>query len=1036
MFKKTILIVSLITVFLCSLSAANFAQAATLKPSLELRQIDSVNVPFQHNRPYPSFEKQNGTTYIDLAGTWKYYKLSSRNSNNEVAATLARRDGAAIISLESAGYHAANFNDNGWTNRDLPICENPNGGPEEERVYWFRRHFTVSSDLQGKYVQLAILGSNYITDVWVNGKYVRWHEGGYTSFVLDVTNFLNYGADNVIAVRVHNIPWENSLSYREIVPYWTLDYRNYGGIFRNIYLEADEPLHIVRTDIKPSLKLVGGQPIEDEGHIDVNVVLYNAGASTQEANVSLAVYGTAVNENNILDPRPESILNISNPITVIGPSSGSVQVGVSSNVFQDFEPNNGTSGSYFQDIYQSSPVFETANVHSGTRSLKITAGTGGGTVGISAADNSGYLDISTAKSVSIWVYDTQGNNTIQLRLRDADGDGGSGGDANFLWSDDSSVQNQWTKITFDLNRYPDVANLDLTRISKLEFYEYNQGTYYFDDLEYTVNDARVLTFSLDLDGTSLWSPENPALFILKSDLNSGTALSTQFGIREIEIDNANCRFLLNKVPTFLAGVARHEDMPNVYRKFTESEMAALKIDFQNAKDANMNFIRTAHYANHPYAYILADRMGIMIWEELAATWFDGPAFDIQRLTRKVAKQMWLEMIYRDYNRPSIIIWSSSNEGGEEEPRRLFNEDLHSVADLVDGTRLCGQAIVGSDDTDTSLAADDFLGINEYWGVFYGTTGDYYNQTKASLKRTNVAYPNKPIIVSEMGTWSNQDLSLMAEQVNCWTNTFKAFNEKPFVAGVVWWALNDWWQAAGTPQTMGAITWDRATKKTVYNSIKADYTDTWTRPVVKVLAPSEDASLSSYVAITAYAEDFRGANVGIDTVQYKIDSGAYVDMPEQVSNQYSAVWDSSAVSNGAHTITVKATDLNGQPRIHLIDVTVNNSVPNTMHIQSIGMSRVTSKVGKVNYANARADVLVVDGSGLPVPSATVSGQWSGLTSDSDVKATSSSGHAIIDSNKVPANQSGTFTFTVTNITKSGWTYDPASNVQTSASILNP
>lgn len=1033
MFKKMVLITSLIAILLCSLSAA---QAATLKPSLELRQVDSVNVPFQHNRPYPSFEKQNGTTYIDLAGTWKYYKYASQASNSQVTTTLTRRDGATIGSLESPGYHAVNFNDNGWSNRTLPTCENPNGGAEEERVYWFRRHFTVSSDLQGKYVQLAFLGANYITDVWVNGKYVRWHEGGYTSFALDVTNFLNYGADNVIAVRVHNIPWENSASYREIVPYWTLDYRNYGGIFRNIYLEAGEPLRIVRMDIKPSLKLVGEQPIQNEGHVDVNVVLYNAGAATQDANVSLSVYGTAVNQDNILDPKPESIIDLSNPVAINGSSSGSVQVGVSSNVFQNLEPNNGTSGSYFQDIYQSSPVLDTANAHSGARSLMITAGTGGGTVGISAADSSGYLDLSTAKSLSVWVYDTQGNNSLQLRLRDANGNGGSGGDANFIWSDAVSVQNQWTRITFDLNRYPDVANLDLARISKFELYEYNQGTYYFDDLEYAINETKVLTFSLDLLGTNLWSPENPALFILKSDLNSGTGLSTQFGIRQIEIDNINCRFLLNKVPTFLAGVARHEDMPNVYRKFTESEMAALRTDFQNAKDANMNFIRTAHYSNHPYAYILADRMGIMIWEELPATWFDGPSYDIQRLTRKVAKQMWLEMIYRDYNRPSIIIWSSSNEGGEEGPRKLFNEDLHSVADIVDGTRLSGQAIVGSADTDTSLAADDFLGVNEYWGVFYGTTGEYYNQTKASLKRTNAAYPNKPIIVSEMGTWSNQDLSLMANQVNCWTNTFKAFNEKPFVAGVVWWALNDWWQCAGTPQTMGAITWDRATKKSVYNSIKADYADTWTRPVVKTLAPSDDASLSGNVTITAYAEDFRGVNVGIDTVQYKIDSGAFNDMTGQGGNQYSAVWDSNTVSNGAHTMTVKATDYNGQPRIHLIDVTVNNAVNNTMHIQSIGMSTVNSTVKRVNYVNGRADVLVVNASGQPVASANVSGQWSGLTSDSDQKLTSSSGHAVVDSNKVRSNIPGTFTFTVTGITKSGWTYDPASNVQTSASILKP
>lgn len=1034
MFKKIVVIAGALSLFLCFLNADCLAAVATLRQSLDLRQIDSVNVPFQHNRPYASFEKQNSRTYFDLAGTWKYYKLSGVKSNNEIATTLSRRDGSTISSLETPGYHTVNFNDNGWTNRDLPICENQIGISKEERVYWFRRHFNVSSAMQGKYVGLKLLGANYITDMWINGKYVRWHEGGYTSFSLDVTRYLNYGADNVIAIRVHNIPWDNRSTDKDIVPYKTLDFRNYGGIFRDIYLEAAEPLHIVRTDIKPSLKLFNGWPIQNEGHVDVNVVLYNAGTTTQTANVNLSVFGTTVNDANILNPKAEAIANLLNPIAIVGVASNTIPVEVTNNIYQNFEPNNGTPGSYFQDVYQSSPAFETAIVHSGTRSLKISAASSGSTVGILAANSSGYIDLSTAKSLSVWAYDTQGNNTVQLRLKDADGDGGSGNDGNCLWSDTSAVQNQWTKITFDLNRYPDVANLDLNRISKIELYEWNQGVYYFDDLEFTINETKVLTFSLDLFGTSLWTPVNPALFVLKTDLNSGGELFySQFGIRQVEIDNANCRFLLNKVPTFLAGVARHEDMPNVFRKFTESEAAALKTDFQNAKDANMNFIRTAHYANHPYAYILADRMGIMIWEELVATWFDAAAFDVQRQTRKVAKQMWLEMIYRDYNRPSIIIWSTNNEGSvsAEAQKKLFNEDLHNIADSIDGTRLVAQAIVGSNDTDSSLASDDILGVNEYWGVFYGTTGDYYNQTKASIKRTNNAYPTKPILVSEMGTWSYEDLTRMAEQVNCWNNTYKAFKEKPYVTGVVWWCLNDWRQAPGTTQTMGAITWDRATKKDVYFSIQADYANAWTQPVVKILSPSDDAKFSGDVTITAYAEDFRGTNVGIDTVQYKIDSGAYNNMASQGNNQYSAIWDSKTVSDGAHTITVKAADYNTNERTHLIDITVNNNL-NLMHVQSITMSTVK----RGSLVNAKADVFVVNSSGQPVASANVYGQWSGLTSDSDQKLTGSNGHVVIDSNKVSNSSSGTFTFTVTNITKSGWIYDSAANVETSDSINYP
>lgn len=150
-------------------------------------------------------------------------------------------------------------------------------------------------------------------------------------------------------------------------------------------------------------------------------------------------------------------------------------------MFQNFEPGNGTPGDYFWDVWQSSPSFESSIVQEGTRSVKITTGSGGGTVGINAASSSGYFDMTNATYFYIWVYDTQGSNTVQLRLKDNDGDGGSGNDGNFLWSSMSSVQNQWTKITWNLSQYPNVPNLDWNRIAAIEIYELNQGTYYLDN---------------------------------------------------------------------------------------------------------------------------------------------------------------------------------------------------------------------------------------------------------------------------------------------------------------------------------------------------------------------------------------------------------------------------------------------------------------------------------------------------------------------------------------------------------------------------
>ena len=140
---------------------------------------------------------------------------------------------------------------------------------------------------------------------------------------------------------------------------------------------------------------------------------------------------------------------------------------------------------YFKDIWQSDPVVNLATVHAGTRSLKINTGNGGGTIAVYPANSAQVMDLNSATGFSLWVYDTQGNNSIQLRLRDVNGNGGSGNDGYYLWSSNASVQNQWTQISWNMTQYPSVPNLDKTKIASVELYEWNQGVYYLDDATYT-----------------------------------------------------------------------------------------------------------------------------------------------------------------------------------------------------------------------------------------------------------------------------------------------------------------------------------------------------------------------------------------------------------------------------------------------------------------------------------------------------------------------------------------------------------------------
>jgi len=184
------------------------------------------------------------------------------------------------------------------------------------------------------------------------------------------------------------------------------------------------------------------------------------------------------------------------------------------------------------------------------------------------------------------------------------------------------------------------------------------------------------------------------------------------------------------------------------------------------------------------------------------------------------------------------------------------------------------------------------------------------------------------------------------------------------------------------------------------------------PIVALIAPPNGATVSGTVDIVAYPDD----DNGITQVEFFRDG---VSIGVDTASPYSLSWNSTSVSDGSHALAATATDTVGQTATDQISVTVNNLAPlPTMHVDSIVMS--LKKTGP--NVNAVATVTVVNGAGAPVVGATVSGRWSGTTGDSDVGTTDTLGRVALQSNKVK-NPKGTitFTFTVTDVVKSGWTY---------------
>jgi beta-galactosidase len=144
------------------------------------------------------------------------------------------------------GAEEVSFDDSAWGTVTLPHTWNnldgQDGGNDYYRgIGWYRRHYTVPDDQAGKELFIRFDGASLVTDLWVNGRYVGEHRGGFAAFGWDVTPYLTVGADNVFAVKVDN-------ARNPDVPPLSGDFTVDGGIYRHVNLIATDPLHVSLTD--------------------------------------------------------------------------------------------------------------------------------------------------------------------------------------------------------------------------------------------------------------------------------------------------------------------------------------------------------------------------------------------------------------------------------------------------------------------------------------------------------------------------------------------------------------------------------------------------------------------------------------------------------------------------------------------------------------------------------------------------------------------------------------------------------------------
>jgi beta-glucuronidase len=269
-------------------------------------------------------------------------------------------------------------------------------------------------------------------------------------------------------------------------------------------------------------------------------------------------------------------------------------------------------------------------------------------------------------------------------------------------------------------------------------------------------------------------------------------VTEKIGFRTIEVKGRD--ILLNGQPIFLRGICLHEENPMRGGRAYSREDAQLLLGW--AKELNCNFLRLAHYPHNENMAQLADELGLLLWEEIPVYWtiqWENPA------TLQNARQQLNDLIVRDHNRASVIIWSVANETPPGDARTNFLRQLVTDARTLDGSRLVSAAMevrTAPDNPHRKIVDDplgeytDILSFNEYVGWYDGTP------ESIPLVEWSLKY-DKPVVITEFGADALQgfhadNLTRFSEeyQANVYRKTVPMLRQIPQLRGMSPWILCD------------------------------------------------------------------------------------------------------------------------------------------------------------------------------------------------------------------------------------------------------
>lgn len=179
--------------------------------------------------------KESGRVVYDFNLGWRFYLGDVENAysvdfNDSEWAVVATPHSVELVPAEASG------------------CRNYQG------VAWYRKHFVIPSDMKDKQVYIHFEGVMGKQDIYLNGKLVRQHLGGYLPFSINLSEYnVNSGDSCLLAIKADN---SDDKSFPPGKPQYTLDFCYHGGIYRDVWMIGKSEVAV--TDVIESNKVAGG----------------------------------------------------------------------------------------------------------------------------------------------------------------------------------------------------------------------------------------------------------------------------------------------------------------------------------------------------------------------------------------------------------------------------------------------------------------------------------------------------------------------------------------------------------------------------------------------------------------------------------------------------------------------------------------------------------------------------------------------------------------------------------------------------------